>query len=289
MAGNPDNAILFSEADVYILRRNKLGAGQTVADFMPESSTDPFSEEWDLVGLLNGDDGFGEEREWDETDHSAWGYGVIKVGSRNFAMTRSFTALEPENDTNSYLYSPGDTSTHVRVAQPAEEYIAFETRGDDGKTRRLVTTRPARITAPSKTQNEADLASLEFSARIFPNSNKELFLKQNADTDGVAADTDEINRYRIRLTGGPTGGTFSLAYAFDGDTDTVAGVPVAGTPSAVETLLESLDTVGADNVEVSGVPGNWIAEFDLDTPGVLTSPAAALTGGTTPAVVVEAA
>ncbi|UOK18008.1 major tail protein [Gordonia phage Santhid] len=183
MAGNPDNAILWDSADVYSLKPSAITGNQTIADLLPELSTDPFPDAWDLVGLLNGDDGFGEEREWDETDHSAWGYGVIKVGSRNFAMTRTFTALEPENETNSYLYSPGDTATKVIVAKPAQVYLAFEVIGDDGRIERRITSRPSRVTAPSKNQNEADLASLEFSARIFPNNAKELFLKQNAATD----------------------------------------------------------------------------------------------------------
>ncbi len=183
MAGNPDNAILWDRADVYVLRPDVLQDGETIADYLPASIDAEFGPEWDLVGLLNGDAGFGEERNWDETDHSAWGYGVIKVGSRNFAMTRTWTALETENETNRYLYSPGDTRTKVKVAKPANVYVAFEKTSDAGDVKRLISTRPARVSAPSKTENEADLASLEFSARIFPNTDYELFFKQDADTD----------------------------------------------------------------------------------------------------------
>lgn len=182
MAGNPDNAILWDRADVYALKPSVLGPGETVRDYMPTSIDDEFGPEWDLVGLLDGDAGFGEERNWDETDHSAWGYGVIKVGSRNFSMTRTFTALEPENETNAYLYSPGDTATKVKVAKPAQVYLAFEKTSDAGETFRRITSRPSRVSAPSKTENEADLAKLEFSARIFPNTDFELFYKQDAGT-----------------------------------------------------------------------------------------------------------
>lgn len=182
MAGNPDNAILWDRADVYTLKPNVIGDNETIYDYLPDSIDAEFPPEWDLVGLLSGDAGFGEERNWDETDHSAWGYGVIKVGSRNFAMSRTWTSLEPENDTNRYLYSPGDTATKIKVAKPAQVHVAFEKISDTGEKFRQISTRPSRVTAPSKTDNEADLASLEFTARIFPNTDYELFIKQDAGT-----------------------------------------------------------------------------------------------------------
>ena len=113
-------------------------------------------------------------REWDDTEHTAWGYGLIKVSSRNFKMTRKFTALEA-NAVTDYLYSPGDTATKVIVAKPAYVYLGFETTADDATKERLITTMPARVTAPESNRNEEDLASREFTCNIFPNTDKELF------------------------------------------------------------------------------------------------------------------
>lgn len=97
--------------------------------------------------------------------------------------------------------------------------------------------------------------------------------------------TDE--RQTVTVTGSPTGGTFTLT--FDGETTD----PIAFDADAqeVEFRLESLGTVGADNVEVSGNAGGpYVVEFrgDLADTDVaeITASGAGLTGGTTPSVTV---
>ena len=50
-----------------------------------------------------------------------------------------------------------------------------ETEADDATKERLITTMPARVTAPESNRNEEDLASREFTCNIFPNTAKELF------------------------------------------------------------------------------------------------------------------
>ena len=176
MAGNPANVKLWEDADVRVLWPEDIVAPDTLTDMLPEWVGAAFDPAWELVGLLDGSDGFGESRNWDETEHTAWGYGVIKVSNRNFKMERTFTALE-DNPTTARLYSPGDTATHVVVAKPASAYIAFETRADDGTIQRLITTMPATIKAPEANRNEEALASRQFTAVIFPNSAKQLFYK----------------------------------------------------------------------------------------------------------------
>lgn len=179
MAGNPANVKIWEDADVRILKPSALGAGETIQDLLPTAITAPFEADWLLVGLLDGSDGFGESREWDESEHTAWGYGLIKVSSRNFKMTRTFTALE-ENEVTEFLYSPGDTATVVKVAKPANVYVAFETTSDLAEKQRRITTMPSRVVAPESNRNEEDLASKEFTCNIFPNSAKELFYKQTS-------------------------------------------------------------------------------------------------------------
>lgn len=179
MAGNPTNVKIWEDADVRVLKPSDIVDPDTLATLLPATITDPWDEAWLLVGLLDGSDGFGESREWDETEHTAWGYGLIKVSSRNFKMTRTFTALE-ENEVTEFLYSPGDTATHVTVAKPANVYLAFETTSDLSEKQRRITTVPSRVVAPESNRNEEDLASKEFTCNIFPDEQKRLFLKQTS-------------------------------------------------------------------------------------------------------------
>ncbi|QLF83990.1 major tail protein [Gordonia phage Upyo] len=179
MAGNPTNVKIWEDADVRILKPADITAPDTFTTLLPADIDAPFDDAWLLAGLLDGSEGFGESREWDESEHTAWGYGLIKVSSRNFKMTRTFTALEA-NAVTDYLYSPGDTATKVIVAKPAYVYLAFETTADDATKERLITTVPARVVAPESNRNEEDLASRAFTANIFPNSAKELFHRQVA-------------------------------------------------------------------------------------------------------------
>lgn len=179
MAGNPTNVKIWEDADVRILKPASIVGPATFTSLLPTDIDDPWDPLWLLAGLLDGSEGFGESREWDETDHSAWGYGIIKVSSRNFKMTRTFTALEA-NVVTDFLYSPGDTADKVIVAKPAYVYLAFETTADDATKERLITSLPARVTAPESNRNEEDLASRAFTANIFPNSSKELFIRQKS-------------------------------------------------------------------------------------------------------------
>ena len=174
MAGNPANVKIWEDADVRILKPADIVDPDTFETLIPANIDAAWDDAWLLAGLLDGSDGFGESREWDETEHTAWGYGLIKVSSRNFKMTRTFTALEV-NAVTDYLYSPGDTATKVIVAKPAYVYLGFETTADDATKERLITTMPARVTAPESNRNEEDLASREFTCNIFPNTDKELF------------------------------------------------------------------------------------------------------------------
>lgn len=177
MAGNPSNVKIWEDADVRILKPSSITGATTYASLLPTDIDEDWDPAWLLAGLLDGSDGFGETREWDESEHTAWGYGLIKISSRNFKMTRTFTALEA-NVVTDWLYSQEDTATKVKISKPALVYLAFETTSDDATKERLITVEPARVRAPESNRNEEDLASRQFTANIFPNSDKELFNRQ---------------------------------------------------------------------------------------------------------------
>jgi len=72
VAGDPTNASLWTDADVYV---GPLSATN------PATIDDPFGVDWGLVGLLDGDEGFSESRDEDKDDKYAWG-GILVRTSR---------------------------------------------------------------------------------------------------------------------------------------------------------------------------------------------------------------
>lgn len=91
------------------------------------------------------------------------------------------------------------------------------------------------------------------------------------------------NLYVVTISGGPTGGTFTLTYK--GQT-TSPGIAFNATAAAVQTALGTLSSIGAGNVAVTGATGGpYTVQFKgtlaQDT-SALTASGAALTGGTSP-------
>jgi RHS repeat-associated protein len=92
---------------------------------------------------------------------------------------------------------------------------------------------------------------------------------------------------QVGLTGGPTGGTFTLT--FNGQT--TAPIAYNGTAAAVQSALQALTTIGAGNALVAGPAGGpWTVRFAGALAGsvqpALTGNGAKLTGGTPSSVAV---
>jgi len=92
----------------------------------------------------------------------------------------------------------------------------------------------------------------------------------------------------VKLTGSPTGGTFTLTVG----AQTTAAIQYNAAPAQVQAALELLSTVGAGNVVVSGTLLTDTNGFDvawvgskLGTSATITG-TATLTGGTTPGVTI---
>ncbi|CAM3038616.1 hypothetical protein SKPI104516_15485 [Skermania piniformis] len=275
MGGEPRNVDIWDSADVWIHRT----AGVTdVADIVPASIEIEFDAvpdaDWELVGLLNGEDGFAETVEFDESSYNAWGYGEILKSFRNRRLERKFTALE-RNAVTAYLESPGDTDTHVVDAKPARVYLGFETRTDDGKTKRRITTVPSTVKSGGRTDNEQDMASVEYTCAIFPNGLKQRFIKQ--ETGLLVPEPTTPLTYTVAVTGSPTGGTWTATVGGQ----TTSGIPYDATAGEVEAPLEALSTVSAATVTGSD-GGPWT----VTVPAALTASGAGLIGGTAPSVTV---
>lgn len=173
MAGDPLKANLWTDADVYI--------STNLSATLPANASTPFGVDWDLVGLLDGDDGFPESRDEDTDDKFAWGGILVRTSRNHFKLTKSFTAIE-DNDTTFSLLWPGSSASQIKVPRPAKVLVAFETREGD-KVRRLITANYAEVSLDGDHgENETDLESMTFVATIYPTGDGVLFDRQTTPT-----------------------------------------------------------------------------------------------------------
>lgn len=101
-----------------------------------------------------------------------------------------------------------------------------------------------------------------------------------------SAYTGTADEQTVTISGGPTGGTFTLT--FNGQT--TAGIAYDAAASAVQTALQALSSIGSGNATVSGTAGSWVVTFaGALAPGyqpLMTADGSGLTGGTNAAVTV---
>jgi hypothetical protein len=173
MAGNPDQANIWADANVYV------AFDLDATD--PADADTPFGGDWDLVGLLDGEEGFTEARDEDTEDHYAWGGVLIRTSRRNFKLTRSFTALET-NEVTDRLRWPGSSATQILVPSGnriERVKVAFEMEDGD-EIRRLISAYQAEITVDGDVnENEQDIASVPFMVTVFPDDDGVLFNRQD--------------------------------------------------------------------------------------------------------------
>ena len=109
-----------------------------------------------------------------------------------------------------------------------------------------------------------------------------------AELKTLDPDTFGSQVQNVKVTGTPTGGTFTLSAG-----TATSALPYNATPAQVQAALEALASVGAGNVVVtgtsisdaSGLDVTWIGTLQ-GTTKALTAPSPSLTGGTTPGVTV---
>jgi len=171
MAGNPANASIWTDADVYV--------GDLDAQDPIDAET-PFGIDWDLVGLLDGEQGFVQSREEEVTDHYAWGGILVRTSRRNFKQTVTFTALE-DNEVTRDLIWPDSPVGQLVVPRPKRIKIAFETR-EGGKIKRLISAYQAEVTVDGDiTDSEGDLTRYTLLATIYPSDQGVLFYVQESE------------------------------------------------------------------------------------------------------------
>lgn len=164
--GNPDNASIWGDADVYVGDLDAVN---------PETIDDPFGPEWGLVGLLDGDAGFEESRSRDSSDFFAWGQLLIRTSRKNFVLTRKFVALE-SNLVTAGLVWPGSGPGQIVVPKANHRVkVAFVTF-DGSKQKRVITRRYAEVEEIGTIKDsESELTKYEITVKIYPDATGVLF------------------------------------------------------------------------------------------------------------------
>lgn len=175
MSGEPDNARIWADADVYV--------GGLAAN-VPADIDTPFDDTWNLVGLLDGDAGFAESRARDSSDFIAWGQILVRTSRRNFVLTRKFTALE-SNAVVAGLLWPGSGPGNRKVPDPNAKFmIAFETWDGDSHKRTISALRMEVEEIAEITEQDSDITKYEITVKIYPTADGTLWIIQGDDELG---------------------------------------------------------------------------------------------------------
>lgn len=178
MAGNPDNANIWANGDVYI------GDEEAETPMDSEKKTpngEDFGSDWDLGGLLDGSEGFTESISLDSNDFFAWGGVFLGSTKQHLKITRTFTAYE-DNETIMSLRYPGSDLEYddktggyagsLMIDDLQKRFkIGFQTR-TGSNIKRVVTRLYAQIEEwGDSTENEEGVATFPFTVAIFPEIN----------------------------------------------------------------------------------------------------------------------
>ena len=177
MAGDPINTAVWGEADVYIAPLATANPATNVA-FSTIAA-------WKFVGLLDGSAGFAEAQSLDQTDHNAWGYGVVATTYKGQKTTRTFTCLEDNStvmglfyDTTSMTFNDaaGTYSGSLGVKDYTTQFkIAFEVRSG-GKIKRFFSANYAQaVPSGHATEGEDNLQARPVTVTIYPTSGQVLW------------------------------------------------------------------------------------------------------------------
>lgn len=170
MALNPDNVKIWEYARVFV-------SDALTRPALPTDIDTPFATGWEEVGILSGDDGITEDRSSSETKFYGWGFGLMKVGDKNFELLRKFWLWE-DNEVTQAIVNPGMTATKVPMPKPVYRWLAFETDSDFGDKERLITTRRAKLKVPSNNRTESDPTKWEVNALLFADGAGDVFDRQ---------------------------------------------------------------------------------------------------------------
>lgn len=173
MAGDATNAGQWTDADVLIAP-----IGSTV----PVDVTSAWNASFNLVGLLDGGEGFTETRDEDTNETYAWGGLLVKRSKSKHKRTFKFVALE-DNDTVFALVNPGSTrstnagltSSVIKVPVGLNEFmVGFEVT--DGVTTKRRWLKRATVESVGEIkEGEEEVTVYEITIIAYPESDGTLY------------------------------------------------------------------------------------------------------------------
>jgi len=180
MAGTPANvqARLWTGANFLLY----LGGLTLPSDDIPAAITDAFNTgagKWGFLGLLVGDSGIEESRQWDEKRIPAWGYGIVAAPTKDFVLETKVSALE-DNAVMQKIMWNGSSDSEIVVPQPLYAYYALELENAAGTKRRAISKAPGKFWVQNIKESEGDAPPREVSVLAFPDSNKKLYALQKS-------------------------------------------------------------------------------------------------------------
>lgn len=181
--GNTKNTTLWQGADVFIAPEGTSG---------PQDVTTEWASAWELVGLLDGEEGFTEERDQDTNEHYAWGGILYRRTTSKHKRTFKFVALE-DNDVVFKLVNPGSTrssslgltSSTVKVPVTERFAVGMELRDGDRTKRRIIGHAEVSEVGEIK-ESEEDPTVFEITVMIFPEADGTLYETFETDPNYVA-------------------------------------------------------------------------------------------------------
>jgi hypothetical protein len=193
------------------------------------------------------------------------------------AMSQGIASVAPPNssgtDNMAALTNPwtdlGAISTAGLSENPAETRVEFKRWGSIAVFGSVITDQ----------KHTFDVSFLETNPNVLG-----WYHKQGAALVPSGSGVNEVQT--VTISGGPTGGTFSLT--FQGQT--TPALAYNASTSAVQTALQALSTIGAGNATVTGTAGtSYVVTFvgalaATNVPSIVA--VGTFTGGTTPAIAV---
>lgn len=181
MAGDPTKASQWEGADAYI--------HDTTGTAGPADLTTAWGTGWQLVGLLDGDEGFTWEREEESSEKYAWGGLLIKRVKSKHKRTLKIVALE-DNATVFKLVNPGSTrataagltTSTIKVPKRAEFALGLELREGDKVVRRTIK-RAEVDTIDEIKESEAEVTVYAITVVLYPEADGTLYTEISGEVE----------------------------------------------------------------------------------------------------------
>lgn len=173
MAGTPDNAHVWTGADIYVAPVGTTG---------PTDLATALNVAFKPVGLL-GTDGLTEGRDEDVNDFFAWGGILVRSVRSKHKRTFKFVTLE-DNKVTFDLQNPGSTigaaaagitTRTIKAPAPNPKAFVFQLNDGSAATRRRAVPKAEVTEVGEVTYIEDDLAVVELTVTVYPASDGTLY------------------------------------------------------------------------------------------------------------------